>query len=70
MIKNFHGNRLREMLFSRALSKGANRIGQDFLLGLYSTDEIVDITEESKLKVTRDEDGFVKNIEEVEFTEA
>ena len=33
---------VKEMLFARCLSKGGNRIGADLLLGLYTTEEMVD----------------------------
>ena len=52
----------REMMWARALSKGANRVGQDLLLGLYSTDEIFDALDDGTTKVKRDEDGTIIEI--------
>lgn len=52
----------REMLYARCLSKGANRIGQDFMCGLYSTDEMFDTFGTNESDVTRDESGFITNV--------
>ncbi len=52
----------REMLWARCLSKGANRIGQDLLLGLYSTDEMFDVLDTSSMRVKRDDDGTITEI--------
>lgn len=52
----------REMLYARCLSKGANRIAQDLLLGLYSTDELYDVFGTPSMKVKRDEDGCITEI--------
>ena len=52
----------KEMLYARCLSKGANRIGADFMMGLYSADEIFDTVNDPKLIATRDEEGFVNNV--------
>ena len=49
----------REMLFARALSKGANRIGPDLLLGLYMTDELTDSLNVQESSIKRNEDGTV-----------
>ena len=57
----------REMLYARCLTKGANRIGQDLTMGLYSTDEMVDALNVDLKKVKRDEDGFVSAVEETEY---
>ena len=51
-----------EMLWARCLSKGANRIGQDFLLGLYSTDEMFDTFGNDSMQAVRDEDGLITDI--------
>jgi len=51
----------REMLYARCLTKGANRIGQDLTMGLYSTDEMVDAIGDEK-KVIRGEEGFVESV--------
>jgi hypothetical protein len=56
----------REMLWARCLSKGATRVGQDLLLGLYSTDEMFDAMGNSKTRVIRDEDGQITSVVEVE----
>lgn len=52
----------REMMYARCLSKGANRIGQDFLLGLYSTDEMFDSIGAAAEQAIRDEDGTIISI--------
>jgi len=54
----------REMLYSRCLSKGANRVGQDLLLGLYSTDELYDtVSNLTEQDVVRDpEDGSILEV--------
>lgn len=54
----------KEMLWARCLSKGANRIGQDLLLGLYSTDEMFDSLDTSGLSATRSEDGTIESVVE------
>jgi hypothetical protein len=41
-IKSPQDNKLKEMLYARCLAKGANRIGADLLLGLYTTEEMAD----------------------------
>lgn len=51
----------KEMLWARCLSKGANRIGADLLLGLYSAEEMFD-TFGSNLQVKRDEDGQITEV--------
>lgn len=53
----------REMLFSRCLSKGANRIGADLLLGLYTTEEMTDALNIDETKIKRSEDGTIEAIE-------
>lgn len=50
------------MMYARALSKGATRVGQDLLMGLYSTDEMFDALDNGKMKVARDEDGQITSI--------
>jgi hypothetical protein len=52
----------KEMLWARCLSKGANRIAADLLLGLYSADEMYDTFAGAGLKVKRDEDGTISEI--------
>jgi len=54
----------REMLWARCLAKGANRIGADLLLGLYTTDEMADAFNIREDLVERDEDGHIKAIAE------
>lgn len=54
----------REMMWARCLSKGATRVGQDLLMGLYSADEMFDALDNGKMKVTRDEDGTITSIVE------
>lgn len=52
----------REMLYARCLSKAIRRIAPDILLGLYTTDEVVDSERIDESKVTRDEEGRVITI--------
>ena len=54
----------KEMLYARCLAKGANRIGQDLLLGLYMTDELADAFNVAEQQMVRDEEGFVVEIKE------
>lgn len=53
----------KEMLWARCLSKGANRVAADMLLGLYSTDELFDSFDVSESSVKRDEDGTIISID-------
>lgn len=53
---------MKEMLWSRCLSKGGNRVASDLLLGLYSVDELYDVFGHSKMEVKRDEDGTILEI--------
>ncbi|HEY4062298.1 MAG TPA: hypothetical protein VGM30_10380 [Puia sp.] len=55
----------KEMLWARCLSKGANRIGSDLLLGLYSTEEMFDVFG-CNTKVKRDEDGHIVEVVDTE----
>jgi hypothetical protein len=48
------------MLYARCLALGANRIAPDMLLGLYTVEEMVDVTNASNVSIT--EDGDVKII--------
>lgn len=58
------------MLYARCLAKGANRIGQDLLLGLYMTDELTDSFNVKESNIIRDDEGNVKEIiEDVTYTE-
>ena len=52
----------KEMLFARCLAKGANRIGPDLLLGLYTTEELTDTFNVNEKQITRDEDGLIKEV--------
>jgi hypothetical protein len=52
----------KEMLFARCLSKGANRIASDLLLGLYNTDELFDAFDNGNIKAKRDDDGTIIEI--------
>lgn len=57
------------MLWARALSKGANRIGSDLLLGLYCTEEMFDTFGKAGMQVTRDDDGQIKEVIDTEHVE-
>ena len=60
-----------DMLFARAMSRGANRVAPDALMGMYSSDELFDsIGDERKTQVKRDEDGTILEVIETEYTEA
>ncbi len=52
----------REMLYARCLAKGANRIGQDLLMGLYTAEELVDAFNVPEKQITRTEDGLITEI--------
>lgn len=77
-IKSLYGNKSnykrmkKEMMWARCLSKGANRIGSDILLGLYQTDEIVDaLGAGNNTRIIRnEEDGMIESVaEDIAFTE-
>ena len=53
------------MLYARCLSKGANRIGSDLTMGLYSTDEMVDAMRFDERLVKRDDEGRVEEIQDI-----
>jgi len=59
----------KEMLFARCLAKGANRIGADILLGLYTTEEMTDAIGVNENLIKRNEDGTIKEIIDIEHTE-
>lgn len=54
----------KEMLFARCLAKGANRIGSDLLLGLYTAEELAD-TFLNENQVKRNEDCTIAEIIEI-----
>jgi hypothetical protein len=58
----------KEMLFSRCLSKGANRVGPDLLLGLYTTEELADVFLNEK-DIKRNDDGTIAEIIDIPHTE-
>lgn len=59
----------KEMLYARCLAKGANRIGSDFLLGLYTVEELADAFNLSESKIKRNEDGTIAEIIDIEHSE-
>lgn len=59
----------KEMLWARCLAKGANRIGADLLLGLYTTEELTDSLNVPETAVKRSEDGTIQEIVDVMHTE-
>lgn len=60
----------KEMLWARCLAKGANRIGSDLLLGLYTIEELTDSFNISEKNIKRNEDGTVAEvIEDIPHTE-
>jgi hypothetical protein len=52
---------VKEMLYARCLAKGANRIGADLLLGLYTAEEMAD-TFLREDQVKRNEDGTIAEV--------
>jgi len=58
----------KEMLYARCLAKGANRIGADLLLGLYSADEMADVLLKEN-QVKRNEDGSVAEVIDTTYEE-
>jgi len=65
--KKLYDNIMREMLYARCLSKGANRIGADLLLGLYTAEEMADTFLNEK-QVNRNEDGTIAEVIEIKET--
>lgn len=57
------------MLFARCLSKGANRIGADLLLGLYMTEELADSFSIKESHIKRNEDGTIAAIIDTDHEE-
>lgn len=58
----------REMLYARCLAKGANRIGADMLLGLYTAEELAD-TFLKENQVKRNDDGTISEVVDTNYTE-
>jgi hypothetical protein len=58
----------KEMLYARCLAKGANRIGADLLLGLYTAEEMAD-TFLKESDVRRNEDGTIAEVIDTTATE-
>ena len=52
----------KEMLYARCLAKGANRIGADVLLGLYTTEELADTFIKDENVIKRNEDGTIAEV--------
>lgn len=50
----------KHMLYARCLALGANRIAPDMIMGLYTVEEMVDVTDAKNVNIT--EDGDVKII--------
>lgn len=59
----------KEMLYARCLAKGANRIGADLLLGLYTTEELADTFIQNENQIKRNEDGTIAEIIDVSHQE-
>lgn len=60
-IKSPQDNKLKEMLYARCLAKGANRIGADLLLGLYTAEEMAD-TFLKENQIRRNDDGTIAEV--------
>lgn len=58
----------KEMLYARCLAKGANRIGADLLLGLYTTEELADTFIKNESQIKRNEDGTIVEIVDISET--
>lgn len=54
----------KEMMFARCIAKGANRIGPDLLMGLYTTEEMVDTLNINEKYIVRQEDGLITEIKQ------
>jgi len=67
-IKSPQDNKLKEMLYARCLAKGANRVGADLLLGLYTAEEMAD-TFLKESDVRRNEDGTIAEVIDTTATE-
>lgn len=52
----------KEMLFARCLAKGANRIGPDLLLGLYTIEELTDSFNVPERDIKRNDEGLIIEI--------
>lgn len=59
----------KEMLYARCLAKGANRIGADLLLGLYTTEELADTFIQNESQIKRNDDGTIAEIIDVTHQE-
>jgi len=59
----------KEMLYARCLAKGANRIGADLLLGLYTTEELADTFIHNENQIKRNDDGTIAEIIDVSHQE-
>jgi hypothetical protein len=68
-IKSSQDNKLKEMLYARCLAKGANRIGADLLLGLYTAEEMADTFIQNENQIKRHEDGSIAEIVDIPHQE-
>jgi hypothetical protein len=59
----------KEMLWARCLAKGANRIGSDLLLGLYTVEEMTDSLNISEVNIKRNDDGTIAEIVDIPHQE-
>lgn len=59
----------KEMLYARCLAKGANRIGADLLLGLYTAEEMADTFIQNENQIKRNEDGSIAEIVDIPHQE-
>ena len=59
----------KEMLYARCLAKGANRIGADLLLGLYTAEEMADTFIQNESLIKRNEDGSIAEIIDITHKE-
>jgi hypothetical protein len=59
----------KEMLWARCLAKGANRIGADLLLGLYTAEEMADTFIKDESMIKRNEDGTIAEIIDTTYQE-
>lgn len=59
----------KEMLYARCLAKGANRIGADLLLGLYTAEEMADTFISNESQIKRNEDGSIAEVIDTTYQE-
>lgn len=59
----------RDMLYSRCLTRGLNRIASDIMGGLYTTDEVFGFSNIDESRVKRDKDNNIEDIQDIAYEE-